>query len=137
VIGYDGSDGARAAISWAAKVLPGNGRLVLVHACAPLHGPLSPLSTTEERRSYGRALIDELVLEGQDALLELQFDAEVVDEGPVSALTQAAERFGAAGIVVGTARHSRVSRAIGTVTSELLLASPVPVIAVPPRAAAG
>jgi nucleotide-binding universal stress UspA family protein len=132
VLGYDGSDGARRAVSWAATVLPENGRLVLVHACRPQHGPPSPLSSSEERCRYGRALIDELILEGEDALLERHVQAEVTDEDPVSALTDAAARLGADGIVVGAGRHSRLHRAIGTVTSELLVSSPVPVIAVPP-----
>jgi hypothetical protein len=39
--------------------------------------------------------------------------------------------FAARGIVIGHERHSRLHKALGTVTSELLDAAPVPVIAVP------
>ena len=38
-------------------------------------------------------------------------------------------------IVVGCEQHSRLHKALGTVTSELLKSSPVPVTAVPSRAA--
>jgi nucleotide-binding universal stress UspA family protein len=134
VLGYDGSEGARAAVSWIAEVLPDAGKLVLVHACRPLHAPPSRLSTAAERCRHGRALIDELILEGDDALLERQVTAEVADEDPVTALAGAAERLRAAGIVVGASRHSRLQKALGTVTSQLLVASPVPVIVVPPPA---
>ena len=137
VLGYDGSPGARRAVNWAAGVLPDTASLVLVYASRPLHGPSGPLSSAAERRDYGVALIDALLLEGEDALLDRQITTEIVDDDPVKALTDAAARFGADGIVVGTGRHSRVSEAIGTVTHGLLSASSVPVIAVPPSAADG
>lgn len=131
VVGYDGSASGRAAVSWATDVLPADGRIVLVHACHPLHAPTSPLASTAERREFGRALIDELLLEGPKRLLDREVIAEVSDKDPVSALSAAARRHGASGIVVGCERHSRLRKAIGTVTSELLKSSPVPVTAVP------
>jgi nucleotide-binding universal stress UspA family protein len=46
-------------------------------------------------------------------------------------LTEAARRHGARAIVVGCEQHSRLHKALGTVTSELLKSSPVPVTVVP------
>ncbi len=129
VVGYDGSESARAAASWAAGSLPAHGRLVLVYACRPLHAPPSPLATADERHRLGQAFLDELALDSEDALLDAH--TEVSDEDPVSALTEAARRHGASGIVVGCEQHSRIHKALGTVTSELLLRSLVPVTAVP------
>jgi len=131
VVGYDGSESARAAASWAASSLPADGRLVLVYACRPLHAPASPLTSADERHSLGRAFLDELALDAEDAFLDVAAHAEVSDEDPVSALTEAARRHHASAIVVGCQQHSRLHKAIGTVTSELLTRSPVPITAVP------
>jgi nucleotide-binding universal stress UspA family protein len=134
VVGYDGSAGARAAVAWAARVLPQDGRLVLVHACRPLHVPPGVVGSPAERTRYGRALIDELVLDGETALLERLLTADVADEDPVTALNSAAQRFAADGIVVGARGHSRLRKLVGTVTGDLLARSGVPVIAVPASA---
>jgi nucleotide-binding universal stress UspA family protein len=131
IVGYDGSASGRAAVNWASGVLPANGRIVLVDACRPLHAPTSPLASADNRREFGRALIDELLLEAPKRMLDREVIAEVSDKDPVSALTAAARRHGANGIVVGCGRHSRLRKAIGTVTGELLKSSPVPVTVVP------
>jgi nucleotide-binding universal stress UspA family protein len=131
VVGYDGSESARAAASWAASSLPADGRLILVYACRPLHAPASPLASADERHSLGRAFLDEWALDSEDAFLDVAAHAEVSDENPVNALTEAARRHHASAIVVGCEQHSRLHKAIGTVTSELLTRSPVPVTAVP------
>ena len=132
IVGYDGEEGSRRAASWAASQLAPRGKLVLVHACRPLHAPPSPLSSARERHATGGALFDELLLEGEDELLDAVVDTEICDTDPVSALTSAAVRHEADGIVVGHERHSRARRAIGTVTGELLSRSGVPVTVVPP-----
>jgi nucleotide-binding universal stress UspA family protein len=131
VIGYDRTDSARQAATWAAHELPPDGKLVIVHSCRALHAPPSPLWTPQERHRLGRALIDELLLEGEDSLFDVDIATEVTDDDPVSALTEAARRHGARAIVVGCEQHSRLHRALGTVTSELLKTSPVPVTIVP------
>jgi nucleotide-binding universal stress UspA family protein len=131
VVGYDGSESARAAASWAAASLPAGGRLVLVYASRGLHAPPSPLTSAQERERIGRAYLDELALESEDALLDVAAHAEVSDEDPVHALIEAARRHGAGAIVVGCKHHSRLHKAIGTVTSELLMRSPVPITVVP------
>ncbi len=131
VLGYDRTDSSRRAAKWAISDLPVNGKLVIVHSCRPLRAPPSPLLSAEERRQLGRAVIDELLLEGDDSLHDLELEAEISDENPVDALIDAARRHGARAIIVGCEQHSRLHKALGTVTSELLHASPVPVTAVP------
>ena len=70
-------------------------------------------------------------MDGEDPLLDIDLQAEISDDDPVSALIDAAHRHGARGIIVGCEQHSRLHKALGTVTSELLKTSPVPVTAVP------
>ncbi len=131
VLGYDRSDSAREAASWAAHQLLPNGKLVIVHSCRPLHAPAPPLSTSRERKHLGQAVIDELLLVCDPSLFDVDMVAEISDDDPVTALTEAARSHGARAIVVGCEQHSRLHKALGTVTSELLKTSPVPVIAVP------
>lgn len=135
VLGYDRTDSARAAASWAAQQLLPDGRLVIVHAARPQHAPPSPLSTPRERHETAQAVIDELLMESDGGLLQVEIEAEVSDRDPVSALIDAAQRHRAQGIVVGHEHHSRLHKALGTVTSGLLHGSPVPVVSVPPAAA--
>jgi nucleotide-binding universal stress UspA family protein len=137
VVGYDGGESSRAAASWAAALLPEDGRLVLVYSCRPLHAPPSPLSSSHERRAVAHAVFDELALEGEDRLLALETQTEVSDEDPVSALTDAARRHHASMIVVGHDPHSWLHKTLGTVTGELLARSPVPVAVVPGADARG
>ncbi len=131
VLGYDRSEDSRAAARWAVRELLPDGKLVIVHAGRPLHAPPSPLSSAHERAQLGRAIVDELLLEGEDQLHDLDLAVEILDEDPVSALIDAANRHEAGAIVIGGRSHSRLHRAIGVVTDELLSRSPVAVIAVP------
>lgn len=131
VVGYDRSESSRIAAEWAAAQLGSDGRLVIVHACRPLLTPPSALSTPQERRDFGRALIDELMMESGEALLDLDVETEVLDEDPVTALVDAARRHDADAIVIGSEHRSKLRAVIGTVTGELLRQTRLPVIAVP------
>jgi nucleotide-binding universal stress UspA family protein len=131
VLGYDSNDSSRRAADWAVEELLPDGKLVIVHACRPLHAPPSPLTNAHERERLGRAVVDQLLLGGEDSLRDLDLAVEVLDEDPVSALIDASNRHDARAIVIGCEPHSRLHRALGVVTSELLKSSPVPVISVP------
>ncbi len=138
ILGYDRTDSARRAAAWAARQIGPDGKLVIVHAGRPLHAPTSALSTVEERRELGRALIDELLLEETGSLQEVDVEADVSDRDPVAALIDAARRHGAQAIVVGHEqalaaapgarhRHERSRRTC----------SPAPVISVPSALSGG
>jgi nucleotide-binding universal stress UspA family protein len=135
IVGYDRTDSARLAAAWAARQLRPDGKLVILHACRPLHAQPSPLTNAKQRRELARAVIDELLMEDAGPLLEVDVEADISDDDPVTALIEAARHHGAQGIVVGHEQHSRLHRALGTVTIELLSNSPVPVITVPLSAA--
>ena len=134
VLGYDRTESSRQAVRWATNELTANGKLVIVHACRPLHAPPPPLSTSEERERLGRAVIAELLLESEASLFDVDIITEISDDDPVTALTEATRRHGADAIIVGCEQHSRLHKALGTVTSELLKSSPVPVTVVPSTA---
>jgi nucleotide-binding universal stress UspA family protein len=131
ILGYDRTESGRLAAAWAARQLQPKGRLVIVHACRPQRRPPSPLSSAHERKTLGRALVDELLMEDTESLFDIDIEVEVSDRDPVTALCDAARSHHAQGIVIGHESHSRLHRAIGTLTSQLLSTSPVPVIAVP------
>jgi nucleotide-binding universal stress UspA family protein len=131
VLGYDRSESSRHAAGWAASELVAGGKLVIVYACRPQHVPPSPLSTRSERHDLGRAILDELLLDGDKALFDIELQTAISDADPVSALIDAARRHDARAIVLGAKHHSRLHEALGTVTTELLKTSPVPVITVP------
>jgi nucleotide-binding universal stress UspA family protein len=137
ILGYDRGESSRHAVSWAASELMSAGQLVIVHACRPLHTFPVALSSQSEHHQFGRALLDELMLDGDDSLLDVDFAMEVSDEDPVTALIDAAREHRARAIVIGAREHSRLSEALGTTTNELLKTSPVPVVTVPLTAACG
>lgn len=129
VLGYDRTESSRLAADWAVKQLLPDGKLVIVHSNRPLHAPV--VESAEERQRLGRALVDELLLEGGDSMFDVDVEVEIVDTDPVSAVCDAAMRYGAEAIVLGSEHHSRLHTALGTVTVELLKRSPVPVVVVP------
>jgi nucleotide-binding universal stress UspA family protein len=131
VLGYDRSESSRHGASWAANQLSAGGKLVIVYATRPQHLLPALLSSQGERHDLGRAILDELMLDGEELLLDIDLETEVSDDDPVSALIGAARRHDARAIVLGAKHHSRLRQALGTVTTELLKSSPVPVITVP------
>ena len=136
VLGYDRSESSRHAACWAARELAAGGKLVIVYACRGQHMPPNPLSSTDERHEMGRAILNELMLDGDDALFDIDLETHVADQDPAAALMEAAQCHAARAIVLGSKPHSRLHEALGTVTTELLQSSPVPVITVPSTAPA-
>ena len=87
--------------------------------------------SADDRRRLAGASVDELLLEAPRQLLDGELEVEVSDEDPVSALIAAARHHRAEAIVLGAQRHSSLRNLLGTVTSELIERSPVPVTVVP------
>ncbi|HWY90615.1 MAG TPA: universal stress protein [Solirubrobacteraceae bacterium] len=114
VLGYDRSESSCHAARRAAGELASGGKLVLVYACRPQHMPPSPLSTAGERHESGRAILDELMLDGDDALFDIDLVTQVSDQDPAAALIDAAQRHDARAIVLGAKPHSRLHEALGT-----------------------
>jgi nucleotide-binding universal stress UspA family protein len=133
IVGYDGSEEARHAAVWAARHMAPDGRLVLVHAYRPHHRwpSTSALQTSEELTAHGRALIEELLMDANGALLDLDLEIEVEDDDPAHALIASAQQHGAGEIVLGAHHSTRADSFFGDVVAELVKTAPIPVCIVP------
>jgi nucleotide-binding universal stress UspA family protein len=98
VAGYDGSEGAAAAVRWAAERTTPAGRLVVVCAAHPT----APKAAAEARAERARAGLEALWM-SEDRLVDADVQLVVADAEPAEALCRAAREAGADGIVVG--RH--------------------------------
>jgi nucleotide-binding universal stress UspA family protein len=134
VVGYDGSPPSRAAVSWAVRRAGVSGRLILVNAGRRRGGLLDRPSFevwVRDRLAFGHALIDELVLE-RDDVAGANIEVEVVDDFPVPVLLEAARKYDADEIVIGTRHRGRFAALHGSVARELLNEADRPVVLVPP-----
>ncbi|MFJ3974277.1 universal stress protein [Streptomyces sp. NPDC090021] len=132
VLGYDESPGAERALQVALEVATAFGEpLVLVYGAA------APGPTGEESRAHreavrqaGRSALAHAV-EAADAA-GVPSTVEVADEKPAQALLDAAARYGARVIIVGSWGDSPMRGALlGSTPHKLLHLSPVPVLCVP------
>lgn len=137
VVGYDGSEPSRAAVSAAVRRAGGTGRVVVVHAFEP---PLDfrRLPSLDhllgERRDHGRALLDALPLTGNDELLDTDYETELVAGSPARAIVDVARRRGADEIVIGARGLGGLRAWLGSVSLELLSVADRPVLVIPAAA---
>ncbi|MET9390925.1 universal stress protein [Streptomyces sp. NPDC006624] len=132
VLGYDESPGARRALRVAIEVAAAYGEpLVIVHGGAAPGVPGEEHGARHEAvREAGNAALAHAVRVAGEAGVPTV--AELVDEPPARALTDAAARHGGRVIVVGTWGESPVRPAPpGSTPHELLRLSRVPVLCVP------
>jgi len=121
VVGYDGSLGARNAIRYAAKRAGTRGHLSIVHAYGGT-----------EAETSAEALLEAILLEGDDELLDTRYSTYAVHGGAAEALIAAAQRDRADEIVVGTRGRGRVESALlGSVAQAVIRSSDRPVVVVP------
>lgn len=120
VVGYDGSEGARRAVSCALAVAEPGGRVVLVTASSP-PGALIPRDELGANgRSDAESLLDEAarLCRGRDAHVVRR----VARTDPADALADVAREVGANLIVVGARGRSFVARTLRGSVGELLVA---------------
>jgi len=132
VVGYDDSDGSKAALGVAAELASQSGdQLVIGYGYGP------PGSVGEEFKEHrealmevGRRMTDEAKAQAAAAGVEAQ--VELVEERGAAALLSLAERHSARFIVVGSYGESPLKGAIlGSTPHKLVHLSPVPVVVVP------
>jgi nucleotide-binding universal stress UspA family protein len=133
VVGYDGSEAARAALEYAAlrsMGTPGGADVVVVYGYRP---PADWLGTPnlqviyESRRELGREVLATVPGAAGNRI-------DLVAEPPAHAIVSAARRYDAAEIVVGSRRYGRLRASLGSVSHELLHLADRPVTIVPPAA---
>jgi nucleotide-binding universal stress UspA family protein len=137
VVGYDGSEAARTAVTVAARRAGRHGKLFVVHAYElppDFLGWPSFDRLLSERRDHGRALLDALPLTGNDELLETEYEAELIGGPAAQAIADVARVRDADEIVVGARGLGRVRALLGSVSHELLHIADRPVFVIPPGA---
>jgi nucleotide-binding universal stress UspA family protein len=136
VVGYDGSDPARAALVFAARQAGTRGRVFVVHAYElPPDFLGSPYYDhfLSERRDRGEALLRDLPL--QDAWLTgPEYEMELIGGSAAEAITDVARARHADQIVVGARGLGRIRALLGSVSHELLHIADRPVVVIPAAA---
>jgi nucleotide-binding universal stress UspA family protein len=137
VVGYDGSETSRAALTAAAGRAGRHGKVFVVHAYglppeflgSPDHDRL-----LSGRKDHGRALLDAMPLTGNE-LLDTEYETELIGGPAAKAIAEVARVKDADEIIVGARGLGRVRALLGSVSLELLHTADRPVLVIPPAAA--
>ncbi len=136
VVGYDGSDAARAALLFAARQAGSAGRVIIVHAYelpADLLGGAGDERLLAARRERGEALLHEIPT-GAPELAGPRYETELIGGPPAPAIADLARRRHADEIVVGARGRGRVRALLGSVSHELIHIADRPVVVIPSAA---
>lgn len=132
VLGYDGSDGSRAALEKAVEVAKlESARIVVVFA---YEIPAAYGGETGDYRRAVRELAEQKTSEAVERITAagVEYEVELVPERPAHGLVDVAAKVGASMIVIGTnGEHPIKGVVLGSVPHKLLHISPVPVLVVP------
>lgn len=136
VVGYDGSDSARAALLFAARQAGSRGQVFIVHAYElppDFLGWPNYDSLLAERRARAQATLDELPLDSGE-LAGPQYTIELIGGPPAEAIADVARVRNADEIVVGARGLGRMRALLGSVSHELLHLADRPVVVIPTAA---
>jgi nucleotide-binding universal stress UspA family protein len=136
VVGFDGSEVARAAIDYALRRAGKEGEIFIVHAFEPPPdwlGDPGYQRVLDEHETRGRGLLDALRLDIEpNAEAELHF--ELIGGPAAEAVGRVAEVRKADEIIVGSHGFGRLPAAVlGSVSHELLHLADRPVVVIPKR----
>ena len=135
VVGYDGSDAARAALAYARRRAGDDGHVFVVHGYdlppellgAPYYDRL-----LAERQAHAQSVLVEVAQDADGPLVE----TELIGSRPAEAIDAVARARHADEIVVGARGLSRARALLGSVSTELLHIADRPVVVIPGAAAA-
>lgn len=137
VVGYDGSEPARSALSYAARRSCEGGRIVAVHAFQPVPdwlGSPNYQRALDAYQQHGRELLESLEAgHGLDADLE----TTLLEGPPARAIVAAADARDADEIVVGSRGFGPVRGVLGSVSHAILHETDRVVVVIPADAVAG
>jgi len=136
VVGYDGSDAARAALLFAARQAGPQGRVFIVHAfeLPPDHlGSPNDQQLLSQHRGRAAALLDDLPL-AEEPLAGPRYETELLGGPPAQAIADVARARNADEIVVGARGLGRMRAFLGSVSHELLHIADRPVVVIPTAA---
>jgi nucleotide-binding universal stress UspA family protein len=133
VVGYDGSESSRAAVTLAAERAGPGGHLFIVHAYelpADFFGWPNYDRLLSERKDHGRAVLDELTA-ANEALGDTEYETELIGGSPAQAIADVGRVRHADEIVVGARGLGRIKALLGSVSHELLHIADRPVVVIP------
>jgi nucleotide-binding universal stress UspA family protein len=134
VVGYDGQDGAKAALRTATAIAAAfDRRLVIVfgYRPAPIGGEVGDLATAV--REIGARMGNEALAQVREIDASVDAEVELVDDRPAEALLRAADEHEALALVVGTTGRGPIAGSLlGSVTYQVVHRSKRPVVVVPP-----
>lgn len=140
VVGYDGSDAARAAVRQAVARAGKKGKVLVLHSVG---APTQPWVVAgaefllEDPEEHGRAMLDALLMEdGALAATDVDVELRVAHGDPAKAIVAAARELDAAEIVVGTRGAGRIGSLLGSVAQGVLHRADRPVVVIPANAVA-
>ena len=132
VLGYDGSEGARAALDKAIEVAQlEQARIVIVFG---YEIPAAYGGETGEYRRVVRTIAEKAAADAVERIRQsgVECETELIPKRPAEGLVSVAEQAGASMIVVGThGEHPLTGAILGSVPHKLLHISPIPVLVVP------
>jgi len=138
VVGYDGSETARDAVAYAAERAGRTGKVYVVHCFGPppdWFGAPNYQRMLEDHQGRGKAVLDALMLEGGNALLDVDYELELMGGHPAEAIAEVAKTRDADEIVIGSRGFGRLRAALGSVSHEVLHLADRPVVVIPYKAA--
>lgn len=133
VVGYDGSDTARAALRYARRRAGDEGRIFVVHAYAmpaDVLGMPNYDDLLEERVRHGREVLGEI----GSGRGEERIETELIGGDAAEAIAEVARVRDADEIVIGARGRSRARAILGSVSLELLHLADRPVVVITPAA---
>ena len=137
VVGYDGSEPARAALSYAARRSCEGGRIVAVHAFQPVPdwlGSPNYQQALDAYQEHGRHLLESL----KDAHeLDADLETSLLEGPPARAIVAAADARDADEIIVGSRGFGPVRGVLGSVSHAVLHETDRVVVVIPADAVAG
>lgn len=137
VVGYDGSEPARAALSYAARRSCEGGRIVAVHAFQPVPdwlGSPNYQQALDAYQEHGRHLLESL----EDAHeLDADLETSLLEGPPARAIVAAADARDADEIIVGSRGFGPVRGVLGSVSHAVLHETDRVVVVIPVDAVAG
>ena len=134
VVGYDGSDPARAALAYAARRAAGGGRVVAVHTVQPAPDWMgSPYyqRALDAHQAEGRELLRSLEEESD---LGAELRTSLLDGPPARAIIAAADARDADEIVIGSRGFGPVRGVLGSVSHAVLHGADRAVVVIPAAA---
>ena len=134
LVGYDGSDAAKAALAYAARRLRPGGRLIVAHA---ITAPTSFIDTAYYEQSHARARERaEATMSELDTLVAgVPAEPHVAEGPPAQTLVELARRAAADEIVIGSRGFGPGRAILGSVSHALLHETDRPVVILTRRAA--